>query len=58
MGSPKSYGGPFFVQRNMEIIQNEKYGIVYVTVQGKSETELNPNVAKLLYCRVGNAHQK
>ena len=24
----------------MEIIQNEKYGIIYVTVEGRSETEL------------------
>jgi len=31
----------FFVPSNMEIIQYEKYGIIYVTIQGRSETEFN-----------------
>lgn len=32
----------------MEIIQNEKYGIVHVTFQGRSETELNAEFEKVI----------
>jgi anti-anti-sigma factor len=32
----------------MENIQNEKYGIVYVTVQGNSETEFNSEFVKVI----------
>ena len=32
----------------MEIIQNEKYGVVYVTVKGKSGTELNSEFEKVI----------
>ena len=32
----------------MEIIQNEKYGIIYVTVEGRSETELNAEFEKVI----------
>ena len=31
----------------MEIVQYEKYGIIYVTIQGRSETELNSEFEKL-----------
>lgn len=34
--------------RNMEIIQYEKYGIVYVTVRGRSEAELNSEFEKVI----------
>jgi len=32
----------------MEIIHNEKYGIIYVTVEGRSETELNAEFEKVI----------
>jgi len=32
----------------MELIQNEKYGIVHVTLQGRSETELNFEIDKVI----------
>lgn len=32
----------------MEIIQNENYGIIHVTVQGKSESEFNAEFEKVI----------